>query len=93
MRLGRAFEQRLRELVDCEKWSAGEIENHQNEKWRRLIRHAYDNVPFYGERWKALKISPEDIRRREDLQKLPVVTKDGGGEKDVARAVRGSEHA
>jgi phenylacetate-CoA ligase len=76
IRFGRVFEQRLQELVDSEKWSASEIEAYQNEKLRALVRHAYQNVPYYREHWKSLKISPEDIRVREDLAKLPVLTKE-----------------
>jgi phenylacetate-CoA ligase len=76
VRFGREFELRLRELLESEKWSAAEIEAYQNEKLRRLIRHAYENVPYYRERWKSLKLSPEDIRTREDLAKLPVLTKE-----------------
>src|SRR5579864_1284341 len=76
VRFGSDFERFLGELVDSEKWSAGEIEAYQNEKLRRLIRHAYENVPYYRERWKALKISPDEIRSRADLQKLPVLTKE-----------------
>lgn len=76
LRFGRTFEQRLQQLVDSDKWSTGEIEAYQNEKLRNLIRHAYDNVPYYRERWKSLKLSPEDIRSRKDLPKLPVLTKE-----------------
>lgn len=76
VRFGHAFEQRLQELLKSEKWSAGEIEAYQNEKLRSLIRHAYNNVPYYREKWKALRISPDDIRSREDLHKLPVLTKE-----------------
>jgi phenylacetate-CoA ligase len=82
-RFGRAFEQRLRELTDSERWSAGEIEAYQNEKLRALVRHAYKNVPYYRERWQSLRLSPEDIRCREDLPKLPVLTKE-----DVRRNFR-----
>ena len=76
LRFGREFDRRLRDLVESEKWSAGEIEAYQNEKLRALVRHAYANVPYYRERWNALKISPEDIKSREDLHKLPVLTKE-----------------
>lgn len=76
VRFGREFERRLQELVDSERWSAGEIEAYQNDKLRALVRHAYDNVPYYRERWKALKVSPDDIRCRKDLHKLPVLTKE-----------------
>jgi phenylacetate-CoA ligase len=76
VRFGRVFEQRLRELTDSEKWSAGEIEACQNDRLRSLIRHAYENVPYYRERWKTLKIAPDDIQSRDDLNKLPVLTKE-----------------
>lgn len=76
VRFGRTFEQRLAELRESENWSASEIEAYQNEQLRRLIRHAYENVPYYRDRWKSLKLSPEDIRNREDLAKLPVLTKE-----------------
>ena len=76
VRFGAEFERRLQELVDSEKWSASEIEAYQNEKLRALIRHAFENVPYYRERWKALKIAPDDVRSRDDLYKLPVLTKE-----------------
>jgi phenylacetate-CoA ligase len=76
LRFGREFEIRLRQLSDSEKWSAGEIEAYQNEQLRRLVRHAYEYVPYYRERWRALKISPDDIRSRQDLPKLPILTKE-----------------
>jgi phenylacetate-CoA ligase len=76
VRSGREFEQHLQGLLQSEKWTASEIEAYQNESLRRLIRHAYENVPYYRERWKSLGLSPEDIRSREDLQKLPVLTKE-----------------
>jgi phenylacetate-CoA ligase len=76
VRSGREFEQRLQRLLQSEKWTASEIEACQNDNLRRLIRHAYEHVPYYRERWKSLKLSPEDIRNREDLQKLPTLTKE-----------------
>jgi phenylacetate-CoA ligase len=76
VRYGGDFQSRLRELTDSERWSASEIEAYQNEKLRELVRGAYDNVPYYRERWKSLKLTPEDIRCREDLAKLPVLTKE-----------------
>jgi phenylacetate-CoA ligase len=76
VRFGRVFEERLQELLESEKWSGSEIEAYQNEKLRWLIRHAYESVPYYRECWKSLKLSPEDIRSREDLPKLPVLTKE-----------------
>jgi len=43
----------------------------QDEKLRRLVRHAYRNVPYYRGRMQELKLRPEDIRGQADLPKLP----------------------
>lgn len=48
----------------------------QDEKLRRLVRHAYRNVPYYRARMKEMKIRPGDIRGQADMHKLPMLTKD-----------------
>jgi phenylacetate-CoA ligase len=48
----------------------------QDEKLRRLVRHAYRNVPYYRAQMQALHVRPEDIRGQRDLHKLPMVSKD-----------------
>ncbi|MCF8297659.1 MAG: hypothetical protein K9J13_08975 [Saprospiraceae bacterium] len=57
-------------------WSKTEIENYQNEKLRELIKHAYNNVPYYNSLFKEIKITPSDINNSSDLHKIPVLTKD-----------------
>jgi phenylacetate-CoA ligase len=47
----------------------------QDEKLRRLVRHAYRNVPYYRTRMQEAKVRPEDIRGQSDLHKLPFLTK------------------
>jgi phenylacetate-CoA ligase len=47
----------------------------QDEKLRRLVRHAYRNVPYYRARMHEAKLRPEDIRGQADLYKLPFLTK------------------
>ncbi len=46
----------------------------QNRKLRKLVKKAYRN-PFYKERFDRSGVRPEDIRTKEDLKKLPVLTK------------------
>jgi len=41
-----------------------------------MISFAYENVPYYRNLFKELKLLPKDIHTIEDLQKLPVLTKD-----------------
>jgi phenylacetate-CoA ligase len=47
----------------------------QDEKLRRLVRHAYRNVPYYRRKMQEMKLRPEDIRGQADLHKLPFLTK------------------
>ncbi|MRG97296.1 glycosyltransferase [Polyangium spumosum] len=54
---------------------ASETRELQDEKLRRLIRHAYRNVPYYRARMQERGLRPEDIRGQADLHKLPLLTK------------------
>ena len=52
-----------------------ELEQLQLERLQAIINRAYRNVKFYNEQFKKLKITPEDIKSLDDLQKLPFTTK------------------
>ena len=41
------------------------------EKFNRLVRHAYRNVPYYRSRMHERGLTPEDIRTQADLHKPP----------------------
>lgn len=56
--------------------STSDMRELQNEKLRRLVRHAYRNVPYYRAQMQERGLRPEDIRGQEDLHKLPFLTKD-----------------
>lgn len=47
----------------------------QDEKLRRLVRHAYRSVPYYRVRMQERRLHPEDIRSQEDLNRLPLLTR------------------
>ncbi len=68
----------VRHLRDLEKsqWlPTREIQRIQLEKLKKLVRHAYENVPFYHRKFKEASIKPGDLRTLVDLQKLPIVTR------------------
>ena len=52
------------------------IRNLQNTKLRRMISHAYHTSGFYRDLMESAGVTPADIRRPEDLVRLPAVTKD-----------------
>ncbi|MBN1136646.1 MAG: phenylacetate--CoA ligase family protein [Anaerolineae bacterium] len=43
---------------------------------RRLVRHAYDKVPYYRRLFDSVAVKPEDITEVEDLARLPVTSKE-----------------
>jgi phenylacetate-CoA ligase len=47
----------------------------QNDRLQQLVEHAYNNTVFYNRMFKSVGILPRDIRNKEDLGKLPVLTK------------------
>ena len=53
-----------------------ELEEIQLRRLRWIVRHAYDNVPFYRKRLKEAGLHPDDIKKLDDVAKLPFTTKD-----------------
>lgn len=56
-------------------WTPLEVEAWQNNKLKDLVSHAYLHTKFYKELFDRLNISPEDIISKDDLYKIPVLTK------------------
>ena len=52
-----------------------EIIKLQNKKLRRLVKHSFENVPYYHKLFKASGIRPKDIRTADDLDKIPISKK------------------
>jgi phenylacetate-CoA ligase len=73
--LTRRTELYYRELKQSQWLSLAEMRLLQEEKLRRLIRHAYHHVGYYRERMDALGLGPEDIKTLDDLAKLPLLGK------------------
>ena len=66
---------KYKEMSRCDKLSEDEIRDLQNSKLKRLVKHCYETVPYYTHLFDAHGIKPEQIATREDLQQLPVLTK------------------
>ena len=63
-------------LEDSQWWSAEQIRAFQEKRLRELIAHAYANVPYYRATFDRLRLKPQEMNSSEDLQRLPVLTKD-----------------
>ena len=65
----------LWKIKKAQRLSPSELEELQNRKLRTIVKHAYENVPYYHELFNSAKLKPEDIKTKEDLVKVPITTK------------------
>jgi phenylacetate-coenzyme A ligase PaaK-like adenylate-forming protein len=49
------------------------IEGAQRARLRRIVAHAYETVPYYGETMQRLGLQPDDLHTAADLARLPVI--------------------
>ena len=73
---GTKIQKYLKWLNKTQWWRQEQLKDLQNKKLRALIKHAYENVPYYHRIFKERGIKPEDIKSIEDLVKLPILTKE-----------------
>ena len=62
-------------LDPIETASIDELRQHQLDRLRWSLNHAYNNVPLYRQRFEALGVHPDDLRSLDDLAKFPFTTK------------------
>ncbi|NPD46728.1 phenylacetate--CoA ligase family protein [Lentimicrobium sp. S6] len=74
--LDQSVSKHFRFLQKSQWWSKVEINEYQNKKLRELIKHAYENVPYYTELFDSLSLTPNDIKTTKDITKLPILTKE-----------------
>jgi len=47
----------------------------QTERFRNIVRRAYDHVPFYKQRMDSMGVSPDDFKTLDDVRKFPFTIK------------------
>ena len=52
-----------------------QLKDRQEQKLAELIEFAYENVPYYSKLFNTLDLTPGDVTTIEDLEKIPVLTK------------------
>lgn len=66
-------------LKEAEKrtyWSPDQVQAYRDRRLRAFIQHCANTVPYYRRWFRQNNISPDDIRTLEDLQHLPILTKE-----------------
>ena len=65
----------LRQFRCNEHLSRDELDELTWKKQKRLLEHAFHNVPFYKKFYTSMGLHPQDIKNREDFMNVPFLTK------------------
>jgi phenylacetate-CoA ligase len=75
-RYGKPFKNTLEQIIKTEWFSPEQIYEYQGSRLKRIVRHAYETVPFYREHYQKHGVGPEDIKELRDISKLPLLTRE-----------------
>lgn len=76
MRLGKVFWETYNFLQESQWWSRERLEEYQMQQLKKLLHHAYENVPYYRRIFDERGLKPKNIRDSDDLTELPCLDKD-----------------
>jgi len=74
--LDKSFSSRYYQLQKNQWRSREELNEEQEKNLHAIIKYSYENVPYYSKLFKKLKLKINDVKTIEDLNKLPILTKD-----------------
>ena len=75
LRYGKIFWDTYNFLQESQWWNKEKLEEYQMQQLSRLLRHAYENVPYYRRAFDERAIKPKDVQDFHDLRKLPYLTR------------------
>lgn len=75
-RYGKKFDDVFNQFSNNEKMSLNELREYQLHRFKIMINHAYNNVPYYNQLMNALKLRPSDFKKLEDISLLPLLTRE-----------------
>ena len=55
--------------------NAKQLKGIQQDKLKKIVRYAYNHVPFYRKRFDETRLDPRSIKRIEDVEKIPFTVK------------------
>ena len=76
VKYNKEFYRILQGLNESQWYSFDRLKELQDTKLRRLVEHAYENVPYYNGLFKKHGIRPDDIKGTEDLKKIPLLVRE-----------------
>lgn len=73
--MGKRYNFLYNQAIKSQYYSRNEINAIQLKLLKKLIKHAYENVPYYTRLFKSLNLSPNDFNSLDDIRKIPFLTK------------------
>jgi len=73
--LSRALKSYLSDPSKLNRITNEKLRKYQELSFKRIVKYAY-NVPLYHDKYKKAGIHPSDIKGLDDIEKLPIITKD-----------------
>lgn len=64
------------EYANTQWYSEGVMRDYQFAKFKRLVSHCYNNVPYYTDLMNSIGLKPLDIKSIEDIKRFPLLTKE-----------------
>ncbi len=65
----------LRFLEKTQQWSREQLDSYRLKQLQKIILHAYQNVPFYKNRFDSIGLSPYDIKCLSDINFIPILSR------------------
>lgn len=75
IRYGSEFSKFRHLLRSSQWWNEERLAQYQREELKRLLQHAYDNIPYYSSLFHDVGFHPNDFKDFSDLKKIPILTK------------------
>jgi len=76
IRYGKVFWETYNFLKESQWWSREKLQDYQMQQLEKLLRHSYENVPYYRRVLDERGLRPKDIQDFDDWKKLPYLDKD-----------------
>jgi histidinol-phosphate/aromatic aminotransferase/cobyric acid decarboxylase-like protein len=75
-RYGKIFEDQYNFLMNSIDWTEEKLLEYQNQEFLKLIKHCYENVPYYTKIFNERGLTPDSFKSIDDIVLLPYLTKD-----------------
>jgi len=63
-------------LRESQFWEESRLYEYRLEKLKNIVKFAYRNVPYYEKLFNSINLKPGDIKKIDDIEKIPILTKE-----------------